>query len=170
MKFAKVCFIFLSLLLFAGCRGNQATDATGTNPGSLDFVQGVLTYPVELKGVFAQLEAPQVFSAEADGHTGFAYVLLTVSMANRSSDAIIPSTITIVDRQGNQYISRQDNTASVTSQLTRMPLAINEGENARGHLLYLVPSSALQSELRMRWESVDHNSRIDILLGPLTVQ
>lgn len=167
MKYAKVWWIVLLSLAVIGCRNNSMPEAAEDTAADFDSAQGVLTYPVELKGVFVQLESPQVFSAEDDGHEGFAYVLLRSSWANNSDQPVVPAAAYIVDSLGNKYVQRPQGSASVSSQLTNHPLILDKGESTQGHQLYLVPLSALNAGLMLRWESETHQSRIDVVLGNL---
>lgn len=167
MKYAKLWLVVLLCLTAIGCRNNSTPEAVEDTAAEFDSVQGVLTYPIELKGVFVQLEAPQVFSAEDDGHAGFAYVLLRTSWANNSEEPVVPASAFIVDSLGNKYVQRPQGTASVSDQLTNLPLILDTSETAQGHQLYLVPLSALNAGLMLRWESELHQSRIDVVLGNL---
>lgn len=168
MKYTKIILAILILIVVSGCQ-RQSGDVIEAVPDDIDFAQGVIRYPVKLNNVWAQVNDVRAFSAEASGNQGFAYIVLNLSMVNDSTNPIVPSTITLVDRFGNAYISRQDGDAPATVELQPMPLAINRGDSVTGTQVYLVPLSALQSDLRMRWQSSAHNSRIDLLLGQLTL-
>ena len=166
MKFTKIIVAIFILFVISSCRGQ--TDATLTDtPVDPDFVQGVYGYPVKINGVWSQVNDVRVIPAESDGHAGFAYIVLSISIVNESSNPIIPASITLVDRFENGYVTRQDGAVPFADQLQPMPLTITTNETVTGTQVFLVPLSALQADLKMRWESTAHNSRIDILLGPL---
>ncbi|MEM7336335.1 MAG: hypothetical protein AAF490_29920 [Chloroflexota bacterium] len=168
MKYAKIILILSMMMIAAGCRGNANQDAGITNaPVDPDFVQGVFGNPTKINGVWQQVNDIRVISAEGDGHAGFAYIILSISIVNESADPVLPASITLVDRFENVYVTRQDNSIPFADQLQPMPLTVGTNESVTGTEVYLVPLSALQSDLRMRWESTSHNSRIDILLGAL---
>lgn len=167
MKYAKIIFGLIVLIIAAGCRGGNADPGITNAPVDPDFVQGVFGNPAKINGVWQQVNDIRVISAEGDGNPGFSYIVLSISIVNESAEPVVPASITLVDRFENVYVSRQDGDVPFADQLQAMPLTITTNESVTGTQVYLVPLSALQSDLRMRWESTSHNARIDILLGQL---
>jgi hypothetical protein len=74
--------------------------------------------------------------------------------------------MTLVDNHNNIYVSWQE-PLPYEAQLTPMPLSVDTGEGVTGNLVFIVPKAATQDNLRLRWESASHESRIDVFLGPL---
>lgn len=167
MKYPKFLIGLLLILTVTGCGGIRGRANNASATPEPDFAQGVYGFASELKGVWIQVDNVQTISAAGDGKPGFIYVVLTLSIENRSEESLIPASIILVDQFENAYPSQQDGSASFSNQLVTMPLSLQPGESVTGNELYLVPESALNADLRMRWESPIHNSRIDILLGAL---
>ena len=156
------------LVLLTGCGLRNQSVEEELNPPTpdYDYAQGLIGYPILLQGVGMQVDNVQVISGEADGRAGFAYVVLTISTINETRNPIVPANVKLIDQFDNEYGSRQDGDMSFADQLVGMPLTINEQQSATGNQVFIVPISALGSGLKMRWESVVHQSRIDIDLGP----
>jgi len=165
MKF-RILFIFLVIsLLLSGCglvsnNANTGTDATQ----NYDYASGGQDFSVLLNGVGMQVESVIPRPAE---RTGYTYLVLTVSLVNESNNPVVPGNFILVDDVSNQYASQQTN-VPFGSELTGLPLSVNKGDKGvTGHIVFEVPNSALQANLRLRWESDSHQSRIDIFLGAL---
>lgn len=168
MKYQKIITTLFTLLLLASC-GRGSDDAPTPTPQVTDSVEGVLFFPASIKGVRMQVNDIEVLSAEGDGRVGFAYVVVNVSFFNESEAPIVPETLVLVDDFQNIYITQKNSQIPFSDQLSPMPLTIGRNTEMTGEQAFLVPITALQSELKLRWESLTHNSRIDIFLGSLDI-
>lgn len=165
MKFRSLFAFLIVSLLLSGCSlvRNNADTAEDTTR-NYDYASGVQNFSVLLNGVGMQVESVIPRPAERDGYT---YLVLTVSVVNESNNPVVPGTFVLVDDVMNQYVSRQTN-VPFGAELTGLPLSINKGEaGVTGHIVFEVPNSALQANLRLRWESEPHQSRIEIFMGAL---
>jgi len=165
MKFRSLFAFFTLGLLLNGCGMLQNSAATGVDAArNYDHASGVQNFSVLLNGVGMQVESVIPRPAERGGYT---YLVLTVSLVNESSHPVVPGSFILVDDAANQYISQQTN-VPFGSELTGLPLTVNKGdEGVTGNIVFEVPNSALQANLRLRWESAAHESRIEIFLGAL---
>lgn len=166
MKFRSVLFLLLALGMAACGRQEITILPEGAKPDHFDYASGSLQYSVLLNDVGIQVDNVQIRSAEADGIAGYAYVVLSTSLVNESDMPIVPGNFVLVDELANRYASWQTN-VPFAAELERLPLALEKGQTARGHQVFIVPSAALSANLRLRWESQSHESRIEIYLGPL---
>ncbi|MCA9922907.1 MAG: hypothetical protein KC421_11070 [Anaerolineales bacterium] len=163
MKFRNIVFFLIVSLLLSGCGllpDNTAVDETLMQ--GYDYASGVQNFSVLLNGVGLQVEAVDLRSSQRAGYT---YLILSINAVNESKDPVVPGGFILVDDALNEYVSQQ--TAPFAAELTDLPLAINQGDSVAGHAVFEVPNSALQANLRLRWESDLHESRIEIFLGAL---
>ncbi len=165
MKFRSLFAFLVVSLLLNGCGLVSRNADTGTDAApNYDYASGGQDFSVLLKGVGMQVESVIPRPAERAGYT---YLVLTVSLVNESKNPVVPGSFVLVDDVSNQYASQQTN-VPFGSELTGLPLAVNKGdEGVTGHIVFEVPNSALQANLRLRWESDAHQSRIEIFLGAL---
>lgn len=166
MKFQPVLLLLLAVGLIA-CRGETPDIVQeGAKPDHFDYASGGLQFSVLLNDVGIQVDDVQVRPADADGVAGYVYVVLSVSLVNESQNPIVPGNFVLVDELANRYTSWQTN-VPFAGELQALPLALDTGQTARGHQVFIVPTSALSANLRLRWESNLHESRIEIYLGQL---
>lgn len=165
MKFRTFLILFMVGLLLSGCSLARNNADTGENvTQGYDYASGAQNFSVLLKGVGLQVEGVAPRPAE---RPGYSYLVLTVSVVNESNHPVVPGGFILVDDVSNQYVSQQTN-VPFGAELTGLPLAVNKGDSSvTGDIVFEVPNSALQANLRLRWESAPHESRIEIFLGAL---
>ncbi|KAA3658578.1 MAG: hypothetical protein DWQ04_24680 [Chloroflexi bacterium] len=164
MKFRSLFFILVVSLLLSGCGllGNNA-DTGESITQDYDYASGGQNFSVLLNGVGMKIDS---VIPRSGARVGYTYLVLTVELVNQSSNPIVPETFVLVDDASNKYASQKN--LAFESELTRLPLFVNKGdEGVTGHIIFEVPNAALQADLRLRWESESHKSRIDIFLGAL---
>ena len=169
MKFAKFIIILVVFMFsLAACRNNEPTEeeVSGEIPAEYNYASGSLGYPVLLNGVGIEVLQAGLLSEEDPSNPNYVHIVLTLTVTNESSDVVVPPGMTLVDNHNNIYVSWQE-PLPYEAQLSLMPLSVNTGEGVTGNLVYIVPNSATQDNLRLRWESDTHQSRIDVFLGPL---
>ena len=170
MKYQKF-IIILAVIMFvlAGCRKNEEPteeELSGAIPETYNYASGSLGYPVLLNGVGIEVQQAGLPAVQEDANPDYVHVLLELSVTNESDSVVVPPGMTMVDDHNNIYVSWQEE-VPYESSLTRMPLSVNEGEGPTGHLVYILPKAATQDNLRLRWESELHQSRIDVFLGSI---
>ena len=167
MKYRYIIVVLLAGLLLTGC-GLGAKPAEEENQG-YDYASGQLNFSVLLNGVGVEVSRVDLRPKNDDAAiNGYAYVILTTSIVNESENPVVPGNFVLVDQSGNRYISKQTN-VPFADLLLELPLAVDTGDSVSGHQVFEVPNSALGANLRMHWESVLHESQIEIFLGPLAV-
>ena len=70
------------------------------------------------------------------------------------------------DQYLNQYQSWQTN-VSFASSLQAMPEFVGTNQSTTGQQVFIVPEAALKANMLVRWQSIPHESRIDISVGEL---
>ena len=169
MKYPKLIIILVVIIFtLAACRNNEPTEEemTGSLPETYNQASGSLGYPVLLNGVGIQVLQAGLLAEEDSSNPDYVHVILTLTTTNESSDVVVPPGMTLVDNHNNIYVSWQE-PLPYEAQLTPMPLSVDTGEGVTGNLVFIVPKAATQDNLRLRWESDPHLSRIDVFLGPL---
>ena len=99
-------------------------------------------------------------------NSDYVHVILRLTVTNESESVVVPPGMTLVDDHHNNYASWQE-PLPYENEINRIPLGVDSGEKATGHLIYIVPAAATQDNLRLRWESELHQSLIDVFLGDL---
>ncbi|MCA9872428.1 MAG: hypothetical protein KC441_02205 [Anaerolineales bacterium] len=167
MKYQRFIIILFTLsLLMTACRRAQ----TGANENNqLNYAAGSLSYPVLLNGVGIQVDQAGLLSVQDDSNPDYAHVVLALSVSNQSDYDVVPPTMTLVDAHGNLYPAWQS-ALPYEDQINRLPLSVPNGQSGIGNLVFIVPNSALQDNLRLRWDSAAHQSRIDVFLGTIGVR
>jgi hypothetical protein len=164
-KFIIILIVFIFAL--AGCQNDEPTeDASGDIPLTYNYASGSLGYPVLLNGVGIEVLQAGLVAVEDASNPNYVHVILTLTVTNESNDVVVPPAMTLVDNHNNSYASWQK-PLSYEDQLTPMPLSVDTGEGVTGNLVFIIPAPATQDNLRLRWESAKHLSRIDVFLGPL---
>jgi hypothetical protein len=169
VKYPKFIIILVVILLVvAGCRGDEPAeeDVNGSVPREYNYASGFLKYPVLLNSVGIEVQTVGLPAMQEDANNDYVQVLLQLTVTNESESVVVPPGMMLVDDHNNIYVSWQE-PLPYEDQLTRMPLSVDTGESATGNLIYIIPIAATQDNLRLRWESDLHKSRIDVFLGPI---
>ncbi|MFO7683300.1 MAG: hypothetical protein R6X34_24970 [Chloroflexota bacterium] len=169
MKYPKFIIILAAVMfILAACRSNQPPEEELANeiPATYNSAAGSLGYPVLLNGVGIEVQQAGLLTYEDPSSPNYVHVLLTLTVTNESSAVVVPPSMTLVDNHNNIYVSWQA-PLPYEDQLVRMPLSIETGKGATGNLVFIVPKSATQDNLRLRWRSETLQARIDVFLGPL---
>ncbi|MCP5098627.1 MAG: hypothetical protein GY943_24010 [Chloroflexi bacterium] len=167
MKFRSLFIILFLSVALTGCGLFQSNTVTTEEEAaqSLDYAAGGLQFDVRLNGVTVRVDQIEQDSA-ADVRPGYTYIVLHESLYNESENPIIPGGFVLVDGEGNRYAVAEP-PATMASRVIPLPLAINKGDSLTGHQVFLVPDPALSANLKLRWESETHESRIEVFLGDL---
>lgn len=136
--------------------------------GDFDYAAGNRSFQVALNGVVLQINQVDVLPGDTNVAAGYVYVVPRINVTNQSETPVTATEFMLVDEYLNQYKSWQTN-VSFYENLTPMPAAIVNGDALAGDHVFIVPAAALQSNLKVRWESSNHQSRIEISLGNLAV-
>ncbi|MBE2222512.1 MAG: hypothetical protein IAF02_13275 [Anaerolineae bacterium] len=170
MKYPKFIIILVIIIFgLASCRNKQEPteeELSGAIPQEYNYASGSLGYPVLLNGVGIEVLQAGLVAVEDTSNPNYVHIILTLTVTNESSDVVVPPGMTLVDNHKNIYVSWQE-PLPYEDQLSPMPLSVTTGEGITGNLVFIVPLAATQDNLRLRWESEQHQSRIDVFLGPL---
>ena len=170
VKYPKFIIILVIIMLaLASCNNNdEPTEAeiSGDVPEEYNYASGSLGYPVLLNGVGIEVLQAGLVATEDASNPDYVHIILTLTVTNESSDVVVPPGMTLVDNHNNNYVSWQE-PLPYEDQLSPLPLSVTTGEGITGNLVFIVPLAATQDNLRLRWESEQHQSRIDVFLGPL---
>jgi hypothetical protein len=158
-----ILFTLIVLLTLAACRPNTSISE---EVQTYDYAAGSLNYPVLLNGVGIQIDQAGLLAVQDESNEDYVHVLLTLTISNQSEADVVPPTMTLVDDHGNVYQSWQS-PLPYEDQISRVPLAVPEGDSGTGNLIFIVPRPAITDNLRLRWDSAIHQSRIDVFLGEL---
>jgi hypothetical protein len=158
-----LAIIFLGFALTA-CGLARSTPATEEEmQNNYDYAAGGMNFSVLLNGVGIQVTQVELQAAD-DVRPGYTYVVLTYNIVNNSELPILPAGLVLVDDVNSQYgnVAPHD---SFAARFTAFPLTINKGEAFTGNQTFLVPNPTLTTNLKLRWESGPHESRIEVTLG-----
>jgi len=159
-----IILFFSAILVLTACR--RAQDSSGNESQQTNYAAGSINYPLLLNGVGLQVDQAG-FLAEQDAlNADYAHIILSLAVTNQSEYDVVPPTMTLVDAHGNIYPAWQS-ALPYEDQINRLPLTVPTGESGIGNLIFIIPKSALQDNLRLRWESTIHQSRIDVFLGTI---
>ncbi len=168
MKYQKfiVILLILSFALAACRRSEEPSDEelSGAIPQEYNYASGSLGYPVLLNRVGIEVATAGLPAVQEDSNPGYVHVALDLTVTNESEFVVVPPGMTLVDDHNNIYVSWQD---ELPYEITKMPLSVDSGKGATGHLVYIIPKAAIEDNLRLRWESDIHQSRIDVFLGSI---
>lgn len=168
MKY-RILLLLVALLSSACALTNRNQTTQEEEAEAYDYASGTLTYSVFLNGVGLQVERVDTRPGEDHGIPGYTFVVLTMNVVNESELPVIPPGFALVDQYTNRYVSWQTN-VPFGSELTNLPQAVNVDESINGNVVYIVPNAALPADLRLRWDSERHQSRIEVFLGPIFVE
>ncbi len=171
MKIKTLFFLFLlPLTLFLVACLNSGTDLTQDfPPEGFSYATGGLSFPVSVNGVVVQVTDVQVFAGDENVSPGYVYVVPTISITNRSKEPVQADQFSMLDQYLNEYQSWQTN-VSFADSLQVMPEYINTNETTTGQQVFIVPEAALKANMLVRWQSLPHESRIDVSVGELPIQ
>ncbi len=162
MKYRRfTLFVLMAVVSLTACRQNQDNASQHSN-----YAAGSLGFPVMLNDVGIQVDQAGLLSVQDESNTDYAHVVLALTITNQSEYDVVPPTMMLVDAHGNIYPAWQS-PLPYEDQITRLPLSVPTGESGIGNLVFIVPKTAVQDDLRLRWESAVHGSRIDVYLGPV---
>jgi len=165
VKYQRFIIILFSLsLVMTACQ--RAASGTGDDNLQTNYAAGSLSYPVLLNGVGIQVDQAGLLSVQDASNPDYAHVVLALTVSNQSEYDVVPPTMTLVDAHGNIYPAWQS-VLPYEEQIVRLPLAVADGDSGSGNLVFIVPKTAVQDDLRLRWESAVHQSRIDVFLGTI---
>lgn len=165
MKLWRVLLLATAVTLLAACGANNQAETPPDTTG-YDYASGGRGFSVVLKEVGMQANNIEIRPADELGTPGYAYVIVTMTISNQSTQAVLPASMVLVDQHLNEYVSWQTN-VPFGAELQPLPLAIDQNQTEVGQQVFIVPNSALNSGLHLRWESVSHESRMEIFLGDL---
>ncbi len=163
-------FIFLTfLIMFVACQPREEVNPDKL-PANYDYAAGDASKSVTLKGVTIQVDEvstrPGNISAEDPLKPGYVYVVVKMTITNQSQKSVLATEFRLIDEYLNLYESWQTS-APFSRDLTALPAEIGAGQSATGEQVFIVPQPALSANLRLRWQSGVHESRIDLSLGQL---
>jgi len=165
VKYQRFIIILFSLsLVMTACR--RVASGTGDDNLQTNYAAGSLSYPVLLNGVGIQVDQAGLLSVQDASNPDYAHIVLALTVTNQSQYDVVPPTMTLVDDHGNIYPAWQS-ALPYEEQIVRLPLAVTDGGSGSGNLVFIVPKSAVQDDLRLRWESDVHQARIDVFLGTI---
>lgn len=164
MKYRRFTIIIFSLfLVLTACQGNQPEESGGQQT---NYAAGSLGYPVLLNGVGIQVDQAGILAVQDLVNIDYVHVVLYLTVSNQSEFDVVPPTMMLVDGHGNMYPAWQT-VLPYEDQIVRLPLSVPTGESGIGNLVFIVPKTAVSDDLRLRWESTVHQSRMDIYLGAI---
>lgn len=163
-------FIFLTLLIiFVACQPREEVNPDKL-PANYDYAAGDASKSVTLKGVTIQVDETSTRSGDASADQplkpGYVYVVVKMTITNQSQKSVLATEFRLIDEYLNLYESWQTS-APFSRDLTALPAEIGPGQSATGEQVFIVPQPALSANLRLRWQSGVHESRIDLSLGQL---
>jgi hypothetical protein len=165
VKLRSVLFLAMILLTLAAC-SEEPPSRLEVLPTDYNYAAGELNFSVALNGVVVQVTDVQVYASDGNIASGFVYVVPTVNVTNQNETAVSSRHFSLVDEYLNEYQSWQTNVA-FGAALNTMPESIQRGETVSANHVFIVPSAALQANLKLRWDSPLVLSRIDVSLGNL---
>jgi hypothetical protein len=167
VRLSRLLFILLMSVALVGC-GLRRETATSSLPSGdyTNYAAGELQFPVALNGVVVQVNSVRVRPWDSSIAPGYVYIITTLNVTNQSENVVSATDFALVDEYLNVYESWQTN-VSFGRDLDTMPEVVERGESVSSHHVFIVPQSTLQANLKMRWESGTHESRIDVSLGDL---
>ena len=165
VKLRSLLFLAVTLLTLAAC-SSEPTPGPEALPTDYNYAAGELNFSVALSGVVVQVTDVQVYASDGNIASGFVYVVPTINVTNQNETAVSSRHFSLVDEYLNEYQSWQTNVA-FGAALNTMPESIQRGQSASANHVFIVPSAALQANLKLRWDSPLVLSRIDVSLGNL---
>ena len=168
MKIKIVLALIVVSLILAACNTNNAQLEEEFPHEGFSYAAGEITFPITVNGVVIQVTGVQVFPGDDDVHAGYVYVVPTINITNRSDEPVFANQFSMRDEYFNEYQSWQTN-VSFANQLQAMPEYVNTNQTTTGQQVFLVPEPALKANMLLRWQSLVHESRIDVAVGELSL-
>lgn len=169
MKIKSIIVLITFSFILMACTPNTTDLTEDFPPENFGYAAGEQNFPVSVNGVVVQVTDVQVFASDGDIIDGYVYVVPTISITNRSTEPILANQFSMLDQYINEYQSWQTN-VTFASSLQAMPEYINVNEVTTGQQVFIVPSSTLNANMLVRWQSIPHASRIDVSVGTLSSQ
>ncbi|MCP4362892.1 MAG: hypothetical protein GY796_33220 [Chloroflexi bacterium] len=166
MKRVSIFTLIVALFIFAACQSGDPYNPD-VLPANYDYAAGATPHSVILNGVTIKVENAHIVPGDANLIAGYVYVIMTIEVFNQSDKSVSATEFRLIDRYLNVYESWQTN-GPANQSLTPMPKVIGPGQTTQGEHVFILPTPVLQADLRLRWESPVHESRIDLSLGPLS--
>lgn len=163
MKLKNIFTLVVAFILFAACQGDDPVNPDAL-PADFDYAAGDYPHAVTLNNVSIDVRDTRVVQPNTDIVPGYVYIVSTINVTNRSEQPVRADEFNLLDEYINLYESWQTN-VSFGHELTPMPETIESSQAAEGDQVFIVPASALQANMRLRWQSSPHESRIDLFLG-----
>lgn len=167
MKLKSLFILITALIILPACQGDAPVNPD-VLPTDFDYAAGDFPHAVTLNNVSIDVKEARVVPPDPELVPGYVYVVLTISITNRSERSVRADEFNLLDEYINLYESWQTN-VSFGHELTAMPDQIGPGQAAEGNQVFIVPSPALQANMRVRWQSAALESRIDLFLGELSL-
>lgn len=167
MRRKSFLILFVALFAFVACQPSEPINPDAL-PANYDYAAGAYPNPVTLNGVNVRVDQARVVPPDTSLASGYLYVVVTINVTNQSSQSVSATEFRLIDEYLNLYESWQTS-VPFGQELTPMPEAIGPNQSASGDQVFIVPAPALQANLRLRWQSGVHESRIDLSLGPLAL-
>ncbi len=166
MKVKSILAIIILSLILAACNTNSDQLTQEFPHEGFSYAAGEINFPVTVNGVVIQVTGVNVFPGDADVHAGYVYVVPTISITNRSDEPVMTDQFSMRDEYFNEYQSWQTN-VSFVDRLQGMPEFVDTNQTTTGQQVFLVPEPALRANMLVRWQSLTHESRIDVAVGEL---
>ncbi len=166
MKIKSLLILSILTLLITACTNDSSELMQEFPPEGFSYAAGELSFPVSVNGVIVQVTDVQIFAGDEHVTSGYVYVVPTINITNRSNETVESDQFLMLDEYQNEYLSWQTN-VSFADSLQAMPEFINPNEATTGQQVFIVPSPALNAHMKVRWQSIPHESRIDVSVGPL---
>ena len=163
----KWLWLATAVLILAACNAEENNEAA-QGPDTFDYASGGQGFSVVLRDVGLQVRDVEVRPGDDLGTPEYAYVIVSMIVANQTEIDVLPAAMTLVDQHENQYVSWQTN-VSFGQDLTALPLAVPPNQTVEGHQVFIVPYAALGTGLHLRWQSAAHQSRLEIYLDDLPI-
>jgi hypothetical protein len=165
MKLVRILVLVTAVMWVTACQAQTPTENNDTV--DYDYASGGPGFSVVLKGVGLQAKTPEIRPADDLGTPGYSYVIVPMIISNQSATPVLPASMVLIDQHMNEYISWQTN-VPFGDELTPLPLAVEKDQTVEGQQVFIVPNSALSAGLHLRWQSVGHQSLMEIYLGELS--
>lgn len=175
MKRLGLLLLLILLMSVSGCRNIPAITPQPTlqptpppvgTPSDWSggiSVYGTMPFAPSAGGVTIAVDAVEALPPTAGIYPlppGYVFLVLSVRVLNDSPFSVSYPAFVVVDKSANQYAWWS--TSTLGREAT--PLGVEPGEVRSDLLVYFVPESALQADLRLRWESGVHQARVEVLL------
>ncbi len=167
MKRTSILVLVAALWVLAACQSRELYNPD-ILPADYDYAAGAYPNPVTLNGVTVRINKARVVNPDQNLKPGYIYVVVDVNVSNQSGTSVNATEFRLIDEYLNLYESWQTS-VPFGRDLTAMSEVIGPDRSSEGAQVFLIPASALQANLRLRWQSAGHQSRVDLALGSLAL-